>query len=85
MTTTNKMAEMFNLDVVKKAIANCPKDEIVILCGHWSINGPRYTDDECSNEDQDSDWNELEELIGESLMVNDYDDLICDPHGIMND
>ncbi len=85
-TTKNKMAEMFNLDVVKKAIANCPKDEIVILCGHWSINKPKYGEfEDEAMEQEDDDWCELEQELDTTLMVNDYDDLICDPHGIMND
>ncbi len=85
MTTTNKIADMFNLDVVKKAIANCPKDEIVILCGHWSINKPEYTEDEYNDEAEQNDWDELEEELGEMLMVNDYDDLIADPHCLMSE
>ena len=76
---------MFNIDVIKEAITQCPPDEIVILCGHWSINQPKYTNDECMNEAQDWDWYEFEEQIDCTLMVNDYDDLICDPHGIMNE
>ena len=78
--TTNKMAAMFNIDVVKKAIANCPTDEIVILCGHWSINCPKYSDDELNNMEDQSDWDELEEILGQCLFVNDYDDLCVNPN-----
>jgi hypothetical protein len=81
--TTNKIAEMFNLEYVKQKIANCPKDEIVILCGHWSINKPRYSEDE-DPETENWDLDELEQELGHLLMVNDYDDLICDPHGLMS-
>jgi aromatic ring-opening dioxygenase catalytic subunit (LigB family) len=84
MTTTNKIAEMFNIEQVKKAIANCPQDEIVILCGHWSINQPKYNENE-DPETQDWDFQEFEDLLDTTLMVNDYDDLIADPHGIMCD
>jgi len=82
--TTNKIAEMFNLDILKQEIANCPKDEIVILCGHWSINKPRYSEDE-DPETEDWDFQELEQELESTLMINDYDDLIADPHGLMND
>jgi len=61
-------------------IANCPKDEIVIICGHWSINKPKYEDPET----EQCDWDELEQELGHMIMVNDYDDLICDPHGLMS-
>lgn len=74
---------MFDIEAVNKKIANCPKDEVVILCGHWSINKPKYPDDE-DPETYDWDWDEFEALLDTTLMVNDYDDLIADPHGIMN-
>lgn len=80
----NKMIAMFNMDKVKEDIKNCPEGEVVILCPHWSINKPKYPDD-ADPETEQWDWDEMEEQIGEMLMVNDYDDLICDPHGIMND
>lgn len=78
----NLIANMFDIAKVKELIAKCPKDEVVILCAHWSINGPKYDDD--SNENQDWDWNEFEQELGTTLMVNDYDDLIADVHGIMS-
>lgn len=83
-TTENKMIAMFNMAEVKKEIRKCPKDEIVILCGNWSINKPRYTEAEYEQEMEQGDWDEMEDILGESLMVNDYDDLICDPHGLMS-
>lgn len=79
----NLIAEMFDIEKVKQQIAKCPEDEIVILCGHWSINKPKYPED-ADPEQIDWDWNEFEELINEMLFVNDYDDLCCDPHGIYN-
>ena len=42
MQTTNLLAAMFNIDECKKAIENCPKDEVIILLGHYSINKPKY-------------------------------------------
>ena len=84
MTTTNQIAAMFNIDVIKKAIANCPDDEIVILCGNWSINKPRYEDNEDYLESADDDFREFEDMLGVTLYVSDYDDLIADPHGVMN-
>ena len=77
----NLIAEMFDLEKVKQIIEDCPQDEVVILCGNWSVNKPNGYDD---FEDYDWDWSEFEDMIGHSMMVNDYDDLIVDPHGIMN-
>lgn len=82
--TVNPMADMFNLDKVKSMIANCPKNEIVILCGHWSINKPKYSQADLEDMRESDDWDEFEREIDAILMVNDYDDLIADPHGIMN-
>lgn len=83
MTTTNKIAAMFNIDQVKKKIANCAPDEVVILCSHWSINKPKYEEGE-DIEAIDWDFYEFERELNTSLMVSDYDDLIADPYGIMN-
>lgn len=80
--TPNLIANMFDIAKVKEQIANCPKDEVVILCGHWSINGPKYAEDHA--ERQDWDFNEFEQQLDTTLLVNDYDDLIADPHGIYN-
>jgi len=80
----NKIANMFDIDKVMKQIEECPTDEVVILCPHWSINGPKYTDSEYENEAHTFDWEEFEQRIGYTLQVNDYDDLIIDVHGIMN-
>lgn len=73
---------MFNLDKVKQMIANCPNNEVVILCGHWSINKPKY--DDVDPETEYWDFQEFEDEIGEMLFVSDYDDLVADPHGIYN-
>jgi len=81
--TNNKVLAMFNLNEVKKAIANCPADEVVILCGHWSINQPKYSIDE-DPETIDWDLYEMEQLLDCYLCVNDYDDLVADPHGILS-
>lgn len=82
--TTNKILAMFDVDKVKKMIADCPKDEIVILCPHWSINKPKYDESE-DPEAEDWDFQEFEDEIGQMLSVNDYDDLIADPNGIMSE
>jgi hypothetical protein len=81
--TTNKISAMFNIEHIKKIIADCPKDEVVILCNHWSINKPKYSDD-ADPETEDWDFTEFKEELDTTLLVNDYDDLIADPHGIMN-
>lgn len=41
----NLIANMFDIKKVKELIKKCPKDEVVILCPHWSINGPKYSED----------------------------------------
>ena len=69
----NKLAQLFNLPECKKAIKNCPKDEVIILLSHYSINKPEF---------KEWDWSELEEYFNCILIVSDYDDLIADPHGI---
>ena len=81
----NKMIEMFDMNRVKAAIANCPKDEIVIICGNWSIESPDYTDDEISEDADGSDWYEMEQEIGHAMYVSDYNDLCRDPHGVMTE
>ena len=73
---------MLNIEDIKKMAENCPNDEIVIICSHWSINKPKYSDDDAENEDWDMD--ELSEVLENELFVNDYDDLCIDPHGIYN-
>lgn len=79
----NLIAKMFNLDIVKEQIAKCPEGEIVILCAHWSINCPKYPDS--ANPDQsDCDFSDFESQLDTTLLVNDYDDLIADPHGLYN-
>jgi hypothetical protein len=80
----NKIAAMFNIEEVKRQIAKCPKDEIVILMGHWSINGPKYDGQDEDPEQADWDWTDFEEMLMSLIMVSDYDDLIADPHGIYN-
>jgi hypothetical protein len=78
----NKLAQMFNLSIVKKEIKNCAKDETVILLPHYSINRPKYDDQECEVQSEYWDYTELEQYLNCSLIVSDYDDLIADPHGI---
>jgi hypothetical protein len=80
---TNLIKGMFDIAIVKANIAKCPTDEIVILCPHWSINKPKY-DDATDPETEDYDFQEFEQELNASLYVNDYDDLIADPHGIYN-
>ena len=61
-------------------IANCPQDEVVIVCPHYSINiASEYED--C--EELQWDLNELENDLDCVFEVNDYDDLIIDVHGII--
>ena len=78
----NKLAKMFNLSECKKAVKNCPKDEVIILIPHYSINKAKYNDEENNEQSEYWDFCELELYLNCSLIVSDYDDLICDPHGI---
>lgn len=79
----NLIKAKFNIDVVKANIAKCPKDEVVILCAHWSISKPNY-EESADPETEDWDFEEFAKELDTSLYVNDYDDLIADPHGIYN-
>ncbi len=78
---TNKLMEMFDTDEVLNQIKNCPKDEVVILLPHYSINKYNYLN---NSEDEDWDFFEMEEKLNCPLSVTDYDDLVADPHGILN-
>ena len=80
----NKLAQMFNLPELKKQIDECPKNEVVILLSHYSINKPKYTQEEAENEAEFWDFDELGEYLDAFLIVSDFDDLIVDPHGITN-
>lgn len=75
----NKVAQMFNLRELRKAVDNCPADEVIILCGHWSINHPDQ-----DLEDETDDLFELEMELNCSIQVSDFDDLVADVHGILN-
>jgi hypothetical protein len=77
----NKLAQLFNLSECKRLIKNCAKDETVILLPHYSINKPDYSDEDYEGQWSD-DWDMLESYLNYPLIVSDYDDLICDPHGI---
>lgn len=79
----NKITEMFDMDKIKEMIDNCPPDQVVIICAHWSINQPKYTEEELLNENFEHDWNEFENQIGHSIQISQYDDLVIDVHGIM--
>lgn len=78
----NKLMRMFDIERVKQEIRNCPKDQTVILVPHWSINRPKYTNEEFENQSFDADWDEIEEELGVLIVVTQYDDLVADPHGI---
>jgi hypothetical protein len=80
----NKLAQMFNLPELKKQIDECPKDEVGILLPHYSINKPKYTQEEWENGADNDDFLELGDYLGSYLAVSDFDDLVCDPHGILD-
>ena len=81
----NKLAELFNLDVIKDEIKNCPKDEIIILLPHYSINKPEYSDEEYTNCFDSEDFDDLGDYLGCMLTVTDYDDLVADPHSLLSE
>ena len=77
----NRFFELIDVAKVKQMIKECPTDEVVIICPHYSINiQSEYKN--CGPEQIDWDWNNFEKAIDTEIMVNDYDDLVCDPHGI---
>ncbi len=80
----NRLMKMFDLTIVQNDIKECNPGEVVILCGNWSINKPKYTEEEIQNGVDEADWDELEKVLGFVLEVNDYDDLIVDPFGCMD-
>jgi hypothetical protein len=81
-THDNHFLMMLDVNKCKALIARTPSDEITILCPNYSINiQSKYEDGELCNADFDA----LEELLGETLFVNDYDDLCADPHGNNSD
>jgi hypothetical protein len=85
MERINRFFELFDIEAVKKQIANCPENEVVILLPHYSINAPQSKSD--SDEDGDAyywEWEEFEQKIGCTLSVTDYDDLVADPHGVLD-
>ena len=82
LTTDEKLKRC--LEIIVKKFPYPDYQIVVILCNHWSINKPKYTDEEMENGVDESDWNELEDVLGFVLEVNDYDDLIVDPYGSMD-
>lgn len=81
--TTNLIATMLDIYKAKSQIENCPADQVVTLCAHWSVVKPSYPDD--AEEQESYDLEELEKELGATLIVSCYDDLIADPHGIYTD
>jgi len=80
----NKMVEMLDIPKIKRQISDCKETEIVIICNNWSINRPKYTEDEALDGLQEADWDNFEELLGFPIEINQYDDLIVDPYGIVD-
>ena len=79
---TGRLFEVIDVPKCKELIAKCPLDEVVILVPHFSINVQSHYED---GEQLQWDLDELESYIGHTVEVNDYDDLICDPHGIIKE
>jgi len=76
------ITDVLDVEEAKKAIAACPEGETCILIPHYSINVQSKYED---GEELQNDLDELEEQLGLPLIVNDYDDLVADPHGVLSD
>ena len=74
MKTTAKKSS-FDLKYLKQKIQRTQPDEICILSGGFY----NYY-----HMEQDM-WEWLSEQLGHYCYINDYQDLCCDPHGIMED
>lgn len=74
-----KILTLLDFDTCKQIIDRTPKGENAILCPHYSINiASQYED----GEQLDWDLNDLEDMLGHTLTVSDYDDLIVElPNG----
>lgn len=79
------LLEMLDIEKCKKWIQDCPKDDAVILISNWSINRPKYKQEEYEEGIDQDDWEEVEKALGLSLQVNQFDDLIVDPHGLFSE
>lgn len=89
MKAKNYYTELLDVEKCKELIAKTRKDEITILCPLYSINiqSKYYNDEHLDRDPEDIDWDftDFEELIGERMFVNDYDDLCCDPHNVIGE
>ena len=82
----NRFFELLDVDEVKEMITKCAKDEVCIILPHYSINVQMWYNNQenCDPEQCMYDLEYFEEAIGYKVMVNSFDDLIVDVHGIMN-
>lgn len=80
----NLLIDMFDIPKIKQQIADCQSHECVIICNNWSINKPKYTDEDLDNGRDEFEWNEMSDELGFLLEVNQYDDLIVDPYGLVD-
>lgn len=76
------ITDILDIENAKKLIKDCPKDEVCILIPHYSINVQSKYED---GEELENDLHDLERELGINLQVNDYDDLVADPHGVLSD
>lgn len=75
-TQVNHFLEVLDLEVCKTLVEHARKNKTMeVLCPHYSINIQSKYDD---GEQMDWDFDELEQELGATLSVNDYDDLIVD-------
>lgn len=75
----NKLATILNFEACKKAVetAKGKNETYIILLNNYSSNIAAQYDDEDGQALQD-DLDELEKFIGETVQVNQYDDLVVD-------
>ncbi len=71
-----------NLNDLRDEIDATPEGETKILIPNYSINVQSKYDD---GEDLQAEFDEIEKELGHTLIVNDYDDLVADPHGVLNE
>jgi len=71
-----------NLNNLRDEIDATPEGEVKILIPHYSINVQSKYED---GEELQYELDEVEDELGCTLIVNDYDDLVADPHGVLNE
>ena len=81
-TKASRLSTILNFDTCAEIVASCPQDLVAILCPNYSIHvASKYED----GQELAWDLDELSEILGHCVFVNDYDDLVVDPHGVISE